>query len=228
MRAVLDRRSPRASRRGRRSTSSRRRRSAGRSAQWIDRRCPGPSVPAPIVDVSRCRRAGRAPNQMLRVVADADVADERPRWAAEPHVARRWWGETPSSSMSRAALDDTRGRDYTLSVRQSSVTRARRRPMTAPSVEELAPRTEDEVREHLAAGQARRGPAAHVARVPEGDPAHPHGVGRHRARQRARLPARRRSTRRRSTTSARRSRSSRTSSPTPTSATGCSATSAST
>ena len=44
-------------------------------------------------------------------------------------------------------------------------------------------------------GQARRGPAAHVARVPEGDPADPHRLGRHRARQRAGLPARRRSTR---------------------------------
>src|SRR3954453_11397552 len=40
-------------------------------------------------------------------------------------------------------------------------------------------------------GQARRGPAAHVARVPEGHAADPHGLGRHRARERAVVPARR-------------------------------------
>ena len=40
-------------------------------------------------------------------------------------------------------------------------------------------------------GQARRGPGAHVARVPEGHPADPHRVRRHRAGQRSGLPARR-------------------------------------
>ena len=60
--------------------------------------------------------------------------------------------------------------------------------MTA-TVEELAPRTEDEVRAHLAAGKLVEG-CSTCPRVPEGDPAHPHRLGRHRAGLRARLPAR--------------------------------------
>ena len=95
-------------------------------------------------------------------------------------------------------------------------------------VEELAPRSEDEVREHLAAGKLVEG-LQHMS------PEYLKGIRRiltvsadTELISAPGLPARRAARARRSTTSARRSRSSRTSSPTPTSATGCSATSAST
>src|SRR3954453_5445913 len=103
--------------------------------------------------------------------------------------------------------------------------------MTTAPIEELAPRTEDEVREHLGAGRLVEG-LQHMSpeylkgirRVltvsadrelisppPPSSPAPPPTCG----------PP---STPRRSTTTARPSRSSRTSWPTPTSATGCSPT----
>ena len=98
--------------------------------------------------------------------------------------------------------------------------------MLAKPVEELAPWTEEQVQAHLAAGKLVEGAPAHVAEVPRGHAPDPHRLRRHRAGERALLPARRPARARRSTTSARRCRSSRTSSPTPTSATGCSAISA--
>src|SRR5262245_15654166 len=124
-----------------------------------------------------------APNQML-ALSPTRTSPTRTAVGAS-QTSRPMVGDTPSSSISSAALDDMQARLYVVG-RPSSVTcRDDADHRGAGSA----------VRKQVArappGGQERRGLAAPVARGPAVDPAEPHRLGRHRAHQRARLPARR-------------------------------------
>src|SRR4051794_7337227 len=164
----------------------------GRSfAQWMTAlSCT--EAPAPIVMLELSPRS-TAPNQML---ARSPTRTSPTRTAvgaiqtASPIVGRMPPSSTITAIACRRRCLTACAQHYTVSP-VSQVSYVRRRPDDDGT--DRGARASHRGRGARASRrrQARRGAPAHVARVPEGHPAHPHRLGRHGAGERTCLPARR-------------------------------------